>query len=210
MSSDASNPSLAIPISGTGTTTVGQLSVSPGSFRSARRGWLECDGFGKFVSDWRQRYRHRRNHQQFRFQRGWIVAPCNHCSWPKRSLQHYLQPPDSRLASGTLTVTSNAQPSTATATLTGTGTAAPSHVVNLSWNASTSPSISGYNVYRAVYTTSCGSYAKVNSVLNTTTLYSDSSVMDGVSYCYAATAVNTSSQESGYSNIVSNLQIPLS
>jgi len=45
-------------------------------------------------------------------------------------------------------------------------------------------------------------------VLTTTTLYTDSNVVDGNSYCYAATAVNTSSQESGYSNIASNVQIP--
>jgi hypothetical protein len=32
--------------------------------------------------------------------------------------------------------------------------------------------------------------------------------VNGTVYCYAATAVNTSDQESGYSNIVSNVQIP--
>ena len=115
-------------------------------------------------------------------------------------------------ANATLTVTSNAQPSTTTEALTGTGTATPTHSVNLSWNASSSSNISGYNVYRAVYstsTTSCGSYAKINSVVNTTTLYTDSGVVNGTSYCYAATAVNTGNQESSYSNIVSNVKIPL-
>ena len=111
-------------------------------------------------------------------------------------------------ASATLTFTSNAQPSTTTATLTGDGTPPPTHSVDLSWNASTSPNISGYNIYRAVYTTSCGSFSKINSLLNTGTLYTDSNVTDGTSYCYAATAVDTSNQESGYSNIASNVQIP--
>jgi len=78
----------------------------------------------------------------------------------------------------------------------------------LSWDASTSPNISGYNIYRAVYSGSCGSYSKINAVLNTSTLYTDSTVVDGTSYCYAATAVNSSEEESGYSNIVSNVQIP--
>jgi hypothetical protein len=110
--------------------------------------------------------------------------------------------------SATLTVTSDAQPSTSTETLTGTGTAASTHSVSLSWNASASPNILGYNIYRAVYTTSCGSYTKVNSVLNTSTLYTDSTVANGSSYCYAATAVDTSNEESGYSNIVNNVQIP--
>ena len=117
-------------------------------------------------------------------------------------------PQTSGAVSATLTFTSNAQPSTTTETLTGTGTPAPPHTVNLSWNASTSSDVSGYNIYRAVFTTSCGSYAKINSALVTSMLYSDSSVVDGTSYCYASTAVNTSNEESGYSNIVSNVQIP--
>ena len=111
-------------------------------------------------------------------------------------------------ASATLTFTSDAQPSTSTEALAGTGTPAPTHSVDLSWNASTSPNISGYNIYRAVYSGSCGSFSKINSVLNTGTLYTDSTVTDGKSYCYAATAVNLSGEESSDSNIVSNVQIP--
>jgi hypothetical protein len=111
-------------------------------------------------------------------------------------------------ASATLTFTSNAQPSTTTETLTGTGTPAPTYDVALSWTASTSPNISGYNIYRAVYTTSCGTFTKINSALNASTVYTDSVVVDGTNYCYATTAVNTSNEESGYSNIVPNVQIP--
>jgi hypothetical protein len=111
-------------------------------------------------------------------------------------------------ASGTLTLTSNAQPSTTTAALTGTGTPAPTHDVDLSWNPSSSSGISGYNIYRAVYTSSCGSFSKINTSLDTSTLYTDSVVVDGKAYCYATTAVNTSNEESGYSNIISNVQIP--
>lgn len=112
-------------------------------------------------------------------------------------------------ASGTITVGSNASNSTVTITLSGTGTTtAPTYSVNLSWNASTSPNISGYNIYRATYVSSCGSFSKINSLLNTGTLYTDSTVTDGTSYCYATTAVNSSGEESGYSNIVSNVQIP--
>jgi hypothetical protein len=109
----------------------------------------------------------------------------------------------------TLTFTSNAQPSTTTDTANGTGTAAPVHSVSLSWNASTSSGVSGYNIYRAVYTTSCGSYSKINgTMLDTLTTYTDSAVTDGTNYCYATTAVNSSNEESGYSNIVTDVQIP--
>jgi hypothetical protein len=55
---------------------------------------------------------------------------------------------------------------------------------------------------------SCGSFSKINAVLNTGTLYSDSAVTDGTAYCYATTAVNTSNQESSYSNIAANVLIP--
>ena len=113
-------------------------------------------------------------------------------------------------ATATLTFTSDAQNATTTATLTGTGTgtAAPTHTVSLSWDASSSPNILGYNVYRAAYSTSCGSFSRINTTLDTGTLYTDSAVVSGQSYCYASTAVNTSNEESGYSNIVSNVQIP--
>jgi fibronectin type 3 domain-containing protein len=87
-------------------------------------------------------------------------------------------------------------------------TGASTHTVNLSWNASTSADITGYNIYRAVYSDSCGAFFRINSVLNTSTQYADSGVTGGTSYCYATTAVNASNQESGYSNIVSDLQIP--
>jgi fibronectin type 3 domain-containing protein len=108
-----------------------------------------------------------------------------------------------------LSFTSNAQPSTTAETLTGAGTAAPTHSVNLSWSASTSSGISGYNVYRAVYVNCCGSFfSKINSLLNTGTLYTDIVVVDGTSYCYATTAVNSSAEESGYSDIISNVEIP--
>ena len=53
-----------------------------------------------------------------------------------------------------------------------------------------------------------GMHRKINSALDTSTLYTDSVVVDGTSYCYATTAVNSSNEESGYSNIASNVQIP--
>jgi hypothetical protein len=109
----------------------------------------------------------------------------------------------------TLTFTSNAQTQNTIAALAGTGMAASTYSVALSWNASTSPDILGYNVYRAVYSSSsCGGYSKINSLLDTGTLYTDSSVLNGTSYCYASTAVNASNEESVYSNVVSNIKVP--
>ncbi|MGA9545812.1 MAG: hypothetical protein WBQ85_19720 [Candidatus Sulfotelmatobacter sp.] len=99
--------------------------------------------------------------------------------------------------------------SSATETPTGPGTTAQStHAVNLSWTASTSSDVSGYNIYRATYTDSCGPFSKINDMLNTSNLYTDSEVTDGACYCYAATTVNTRNEESGYSNIAIDVQIP--
>jgi fibronectin type 3 domain-containing protein len=80
--------------------------------------------------------------------------------------------------------------------MTGTGTAATQHTVDLSWTAS-ADAVS-YNIYRG--TVSGGPYAMINSSPESTTSYNDSTVVSGHTYYYVATAVNSESQESGYSN----------
>lgn len=83
-----------------------------------------------------------------------------------------------------------------------------SHSVYLSWNPSSSPDISGYNIYRADYAKSCGSFSRINAELAPETTYTDSTVTNGASYCYTSTAVNAKKEESGFSEIVVNVQIP--
>jgi fibronectin type 3 domain-containing protein len=80
--------------------------------------------------------------------------------------------------------------------MTGTGAAATQHTVDLSWSASTNAV--GYNIYRG--TVSGGPYTMINSSLDGTTAYTDSTVASGQTYYYVATAVDASSNESGYSN----------
>ena len=75
------------------------------------------------------------------------------------------------------------------------------HSVTLNWTVSTSPNLKGYNVYRSA--TSGGPYAKVNSALilgGSTTTYTDTTVLAGLTYYYVATAVDNSDNESAYSN----------
>ena len=88
----------------------------------------------------------------------------------------------------------------AAATLQGTGASAPVYTVSLSWNASTSPNVTGYNIYRRTGTS--GSFAKINPSLNATTSYVDTSVTDGQTYYYETTAVNSSDEESARSSPV--------
>jgi hypothetical protein len=82
-----------------------------------------------------------------------------------------------------------------------TATANPTpipHTVSLSWAASTSPSISGYKVYRGIV--SGGPYTLVSASLVAGTSYVDNSVSAGQTYYYVTTAVDSSNAESGYSN----------
>jgi len=67
------------------------------------------------------------------------------------------------------------------------------HVVDLSWKASTSKDVAGYNLYRSTNGTT---WAKLNDGLIASTLYSDSTVANDTVYYYAATTVNTSGEES--------------
>jgi hypothetical protein len=104
-------------------------------------------------------------------------------------------PTGSGADSATLTLTTNCSQPQITESLTGTGVA-PQYTVDLSWNASVSSSIVGYNVYRG---TAVGSYTKINSSVDSNTSYTDSTVASGTTYYYAATAVNSSGEESVYS-----------
>jgi hypothetical protein len=75
----------------------------------------------------------------------------------------------------------------------------PADAVDLNWNASTSPEITGYNVYRS--TSSGGPYLKINTGgLVAGTTYTDATVAADTTYYYVTTALNTSDQESAYSN----------
>jgi fibronectin type 3 domain-containing protein len=64
--------------------------------------------------------------------------------------------------------------------------------VNLFWNSSAD--VVGYNVYRS--TTTNGTYLKINPTLEANTAYTDSTVVAGQTYYYAATSVNSTGQES--------------
>lgn len=213
LASNASNPTLTIPLSGTGTntvtTTTAQLGVTPATLglgnvvvgtSGTASGSLSASGGSVTVTG--------ASSNNSVFVIGGISLPVTIPAGQSIPFTVTFSPQVSGTAGATSIFASNAQPSSTTESLTGNGLPAPTHSVNLSWAASTSANISGYNVYRAPYATSCGTFKKLNTQLNTGTLYTDSTVTDGASYCYAATTVNSSSGESAYSNIVSNLQIP--
>lgn len=99
--------------------------------------------------------------------------------------------------SGSVKITSNAAGSPQSVALSGDGIA--SHIVSLSWTASSSSNVVGYNVYRG---TVSGTYAKITSAPVGNTSYLDATVQSGqnTTYYYVVTAVDSTGAESTDSN----------
>lgn len=108
-------------------------------------------------------------------------------------------PPSTGTLPGSISFVSNASDSSLKQTFSGAGsqTTTP-HSVALSWNPSTS-TVAGYNLYRGTQTG--GPYStRLNSSLLPATSYTDSNVASGITYYYVSTAVDSSNNESVYSN----------
>jgi hypothetical protein len=99
-------------------------------------------------------------------------------------------------ATGSLSITSNATNSPTVVSISGTGV--NDQTVSLSWTASTSSGVTGYNIFRA--TVSGGPYTQLNSAQVTGTTYTDTTVEVGTTYYYVATAVNAEGVQSADSN----------
>ncbi len=109
------------------------------------------------------------------------------------------KPNASGTASGKAGFISNAVNSPTVEQLTGTGIAPGSHHVDLSWNPGDAHAV-GYNVYRG--TVHGGPYHRINTALDASTNYTDSTVVAGATYYYVATEVNGKGQESAHSQEV--------
>jgi Malectin domain/Putative Ig domain len=107
--------------------------------------------------------------------------------------------------SGTFTFTvhvadSASSPTSASSSLSIAISAAAAHSVMLNWTASPSSGVTGYNVYRS---TAAGSgYTKINSSVVSGLTYTDATVIGGVTYYYVTTSVDSSGDESSYSQQV--------
>jgi hypothetical protein len=119
------------------------------------------------------------------------------------SLNVAFTPTSTGTVSGSLTFASNASNSSATESLTGVGTQTP-YSIALYWNASAEAV--GYNIYRRLGTS--GSFSKVNPALDANTAYTDSTVVGGNTYYYAATTVNSAGQESARSTPAVEAVVP--
>lgn len=95
--------------------------------------------------------------------------------------------------SATFTATAGSISSNQSATLTATAL----NSVSLSWSASSSTNVTNYDVYRGA--SSGGPYSVIGTTGAVTT-YTDYNIQNGQTYYYVTAAVNTSGEESGYSN----------
>jgi hypothetical protein len=195
--SNAPNPVLSIPLTGTGEADAGQLVVSPATVNfgnvtvgssEPQTGMLGATGSAVTVSSG--------TIDNSEFTLSGLSFPVTIPAGVSVSFTVTFTPQASGPASGTLTFVSDASNSPTVESLTGTGTA--QYPVSLSWTASTSQGVVGYNIYRG--TTSGGPYSKINPVLDPNTAYIDNSVSDGQTYYYVTTAVNSDNEESTYSN----------
>jgi hypothetical protein len=192
-----SGPALNVPLRGTATvSTAGLLTISPSTLNFGRvpigaigtqMATLGASGASVTISSVAS--------SSSQFYLPGVSFPLTIAAGQTEQLNVSFKPNRVGTTSATLSFASNASNSQASESLAGTGTTPQ---VSLSWTASTSD-VSGYNVYRA---TTPGVYSKINTALDPTTTYTDRSVASGTTYYYAATAVDSSGQESTYSTPV--------
>jgi len=134
------------------------------------------------------------------------AAPVHLASEQSVKLDLEFSPKAAGTSTGTLTVDSNASDSSLEVKLSGSETVVASnppgqnlqHYVGLTWDASTSSGIAGYNVYRG--SSEQGPFARLNGLLVDELKYIDDAVKAGDTYYYVTTAVDWHGEESPHSN----------
>jgi len=199
LASNASDPSVAVSLTGSGTSLSGTLGVTPGSMsfgsvtigtRQTQSGSITASGGSVTLSS--------ASSSNSVFTLGGLTLPMTLSAGQSLPFTLTFAPATTGTASANISFfTSNSTSTSETAS--GSGETIQ-HNVDLSWNGSTTMSISGYNVYRGIV--NGGPYAKINSALDTALSYSDSTVQSGQTYYYVTTAVDSSGVESAYSSQV--------
>jgi len=192
--SEAPKQTLTIRLAGTGRAT-GQLQVTPAAidFGDARlglavtdKGQLTANGADVTVSSATI------SSEDFRL--GGLSLPFTIPAGHSVPFTITFVPKDRLSSLATLSFASDAKNSPTEQVVTARRVDPVGHKVQLSWKASTSKHLAGYNVYRG--TRSGGPYKKINSSLDPSTKYTDLHVVAGYKYYYVATAVSLKGQES--------------
>jgi hypothetical protein len=198
-----SGPGLTVPFTGTG-TAVGQLTIAPAllNFGDVPVGTagtqaitISAGGASVTVSS--------ASSSSSQFTLDGASFPLTIAAGQSMSFNVAFTPQNSGAVSGSLTFASNGSSSQTLESLSGIGTVTQ-YNVSLLWNSASD--VVGYNVYRS--TAAKGTYSKINSTLNSGTAYTDSTVVSGQTYYYAATSVNAGGQESSLSTPVVQAVVP--
>jgi len=129
-----------------------------------------------------------------------ITTPINLNAAQSVNVPVVFNPGAAGTVNGNLTLVSNGT-TILSVPLSGTGLAPLAHSVDVTWAASSSSPLQGYNVYRS--TVSGGPYTKISPVLSPTTLlFTDTTPLSGKQYFYVVTALATSGAESSASSEV--------
>jgi len=191
-------PYVNIPLTGTGTstTTAGTLNVTPGSLNfgsvvlgatATQTSSLTATGGSVTVTSAAS--------SNGQFSISGISLPVTIPAGQSVSFGVVFTPSSAGTDAANLSFASSASTTKTVEALSATATMP---YISLSWSPSTS-AVSGYNIYRS--TSSSGPFARLNTALDATTSFVDNSVGAGATYFYATTAVNSSGEESSYSNL---------
>ncbi len=200
VTSNATNPNLTVPLSGTGVNTSrGTLTPTPPSLSFGNVNVNSSSSLTVTIANTGNANVTVSNVSVSgaEFSMTAVTTPFTLAPGNTKQLTATFSPTVTGPANGNITVTSDATNSTLTIPLSGTGVTGTPHLVTLNWNASTSQVI-GYNIYRS--TTTTGNFTLLNTSLIPSTSYVDQAVQSGYTYYYYATAVDSQHNESVASN----------
>jgi len=200
--SNTPNSPLVVPFSGTGVSTILQLSASPTSlsFGSLTTGTSATQSVTISNKGNSSVSISQISATGTGFKTSGITLPVSLAAGQSTSFSVTFAPASTGNLPGSVTVVSTATNSPLVVALSGTGTAPVSHTVALSWTPGSS-TFSGFNVYRG--TTSGGPYSRVDTSTISATSYVDAGVSSGHTYYYVATELDSTGTESTYSGEVS-------
>ncbi len=201
LTSNAENPTLAIAVSGTGTGTAAatpKLKVAPATLNfgsvnvgssATLKATLTASKAAVTISSDRS--------TSSEFSIVGLDLPVTIPAGKSTQVTIQFTPSSSGTDPAKVGFISNATNSPTLELLTGTGIVQDAPSVDLSWDGVSAAA--GYNVFRG--TAKTGPFLEINTTLDSSTNYTDSTVVAGNTYYYVTTAVNAQGQQSGYSNV---------
>jgi hypothetical protein len=198
LSSNAPTSSLNILLSGTSTSPILTLSASPTSltFPITTTGTTSASQTVTLTNTGNSAVSISQVTASTNFSLSGITLPISLSAGQSTAFNVFFAPTTTGSLSGTVTATSSASNSPTSVKLSGSGATSTVHA-NLTWTPSSS-TYASFDIYRG--TISGGPYTMINSSL--TPSFTDTTVAPGQTYYYVVTEIDTSGNQSAYSNEV--------